>query len=98
MEPVKSVNLYGTLGYLVKNLLGKKSVSYKNVYPCARNKVADHAKLIRLVVKLHMLIKHKLTLRISQFYLDIREEILGMETIFTDITIDYSSQYCKILV
>lgn len=78
MAPVKSVNLYGTLGYLVKKFARKNSVP--NVYPSARNKVVDQAKLIRLVVKLHMLIKHKLKLRKSQFCLDIIEKFLTTKT------------------
>lgn len=52
---------YGTLGCLVKNLPGIV------LSPCARNEVADDAKLIRLVVGLYTLIKHKLTVRKSLF-------------------------------
>lgn len=48
--------------------------------PCARNKGADHAKLIPLVLRLHTLIKHKHTVRKSKFYLGIREKFLTIKT------------------
>lgn len=66
--------LYEALGFLVKNLPGIV------LSPYARNKVADHAKLIPLVVRLHTLIRHKLTVRKSQFYLGIREKFLTIKT------------------
>lgn len=48
--------------------------------PWARSKGADDGKLIKLVVRLHTLIKHKLTVRKSQFHLDIREKFLTIKT------------------
>lgn len=66
--------LYGTSGCLVKKLPGIA------LSPRARSKGADRAKLIKLVVRLHTLIRHKLTVRKSQFYLDIREKFLTIKT------------------
>lgn len=65
---------YGTLGCLVKKLPGIALSLF------ARSKGADHAKLIKLVVRLHTLIKHNLTVGKSQFYLDIREKFLTIKT------------------
>jgi len=67
------------LTFIELSLFGEKiarRISVSDVSNTVYNKVADHAKLVRLVVKLHKLIKHKLTLRKSQFYLDIREKFL----------------------